>query len=94
MREFTSEEKEKIINTPITLDCFDMAGFENLFPYFEYEFNRYILELNKYREWASTNNCVPEKDRIKYFNFLVRLLPNSYKVVNLVTERKDKRTNS
>ena len=52
MREFTPEEKEKIINTPITLDCFDMAGFENLFPYFEYEFNRYILELNKYREWA------------------------------------------
>lgn len=28
MRDFTKKEKELIANTPITLDCFDMQGFD------------------------------------------------------------------
>lgn len=28
MRDFTQEEKRLIANTPITLDCFDMQGFD------------------------------------------------------------------
>ena len=30
MREFTKEEKELIINTPITKDCFDMDNYSDL----------------------------------------------------------------
>lgn len=30
MRQFTPEEKELIINTPITRECFDMSDFTKL----------------------------------------------------------------
>ena len=93
MRNFTPEEKELIVNTPITLDCFDMQGFdEKMFA--KYKEDGVKMTLLFY--WQSVVNffdlirCkyLKTKDE-RYFTELVRLLPNSYKVVNLCAERKD-----
>lgn len=86
MRKFTEEEKEKIINTPITMECFDMTGFFNADTYtFTHsdcnsmweDFIDYLEALRKdYLEGYA------QYDE-KYFTELVRLLPASYKVVKL-----------
>ena len=81
MRQFTKEEKELIINTPITPKCFDAvhntAGVKDgefvsdywdvLCTYFE-----------NIRWW-----CIHAEDKDMYFSILISMLPNSYKVVKL-----------
>ena len=82
MRDFTPEEKDKLINTPITMKCFDGKDFHNIEDvYYNYNLHNYWTELcevleglrNKYNE-TKDDSCFIE---------LVRLLPNSYKVINL-----------
>lgn len=87
MRDFTEKEKELIANTPITLDCFDMQGFD------EKMFARNKesgLEMTLLFYWQSIVNFFDiirrkylETEDERYFTELVRLLPSSYKIVNL-----------
>ena len=85
MRQFTSEEKELIANTEITRDCFEMSDYSDVrFG----EDNDYYGILNE--EWDCiiyTCNLLQEKYNEtkdeRYFIELVRLLPNSYKIVEL-----------
>ena len=85
MRDFTPEEKELIINTPITEGCFDIE-------------DRYAIPIATLCQFVSTSvdfwleiATACETLRQKYnetkdeqcFIELVRLLPNSYKVVKL-----------
>ena len=82
MRDFTPEEKELIINTPVTRDCFEI-GERIVFNYeriVNSDFDIWdclILHLETLQEQYKRT-----KDE-KYFNALVCLLPNSYKVVKL-----------
>ena len=99
MREFTQEEKELIVNIPITKDCFD---FENQ--------DRFAMKLGfgndpQYytikRAWCQVywiceelRNAYNITRNEEYFIELVRLLPNSYKIVNLAkTPDLEKLTN-
>ena len=95
MRDFTEEEKEKIISTPITMECFDkwldyhyeeikVEHFPRgngktctvlLYPTSLYESLIEDCEVIR-RKYLETKNK-------HYFDVLVRLLPNSYKVVDL-----------
>ena len=91
MRNFTPEEKELIVNTSITEDVFDLTDFceldaidcvaRSFSPIYDLhciaESCDHIRELYK----------ITKDERL--FTELVRLLPNSYKVVNLCAERKD-----
>lgn len=95
MRDFTPEEKEKIVSTPITIECFEKwedYHYEEIkiknFPYSkEKRVTCYLYPTTVYESLA--RNC--EEVRLKYletknehyFDMLVRLLPNSYKVVKL-----------
>ena len=86
MREFTKEEKERIINIPITMDCFDSPPKSCL---------EGILGLNYERGLKNTiERCEDLRVRCKrakskldkeiLFRLLVGNLPyNSYKVVKL-----------
>ena len=82
MRDFTPEEKELIINTRITEDCFEIGeritfNYERMVnSYFDF-WDFLILHLETLQEQYKRT-----KDE-QYFNALVRLLPNSYKVVKL-----------
>ncbi len=94
MRKFTEEEKELIVNTPITIECFEkwedyhyeQIKIEN-FPYEGKRFTCYLYPTTVYE--SLTRYC--EEVRLKYletknehyFDILVHLLPNSYKVVKL-----------
>ena len=85
MRDFTPEEKELIVNTSITEDVFDLTDFceldaidcvaRSFSPIYDLhciaESCDHIRELNK----------ITKDERL--FTELVRLLPNSYKVVKL-----------
>lgn len=81
MREFTKEEKELIIHTRITEDCFDEL------PKSDCEEPKYI----NHRPLFETLIHILEKIRVhylyyrdeRYFQELVTMLPNSYKVVKL-----------
>ena len=85
MRDFTPEEKELIINTPITRDCFEMNNFKDITMKEAYPF--------RYGVAASWNVLIESLEYLRkmysiikdesYFIELVRLLPNSYKVVKL-----------
>ena len=85
MRKFTKEEKELIINTPITFDCFEMidsfsdyddVGLINLHSLY-FVWDDLIISLDKLRSsYLETKNE-------NYFIELIRLIPNSYKVVKL-----------
>ena len=92
MREFTPEEKELIINTPITRDCLDI-DYEKL-PLIEKELTDRICEhLESFREAVK---CARKNSRRRNetFDLLCRLLPNSYKVINLTgTPDLEKLTN-
>lgn len=85
MRDFTQEEKGLIVNTPITMDCFEMDNFianEALIISKEAAFANYwfftiIPCLEKLRQLYNET-----KDE-RLFIELIRLLPNSYKVVKL-----------
>ena len=87
MREFTPEEKERIINTEITRDCFDMDNYFDLPCDLESEdlIIPYLCEmwsaLIRYLEFVR-KKYNQDKDE-NYFIELVRLLPNTYKVVKL-----------
>ena len=81
MRDFTSEEKELIINTPITKDCFNI-NYEQL-PLIEKELTDKICETIECYRKAVKCARRNSKRRNKTFDLLVRLLPNSYKVVKL-----------
>ena len=79
MRDFTEEEKEKIISTPITMDCFDFGDLDtenvNFAPA-----KAVIGQLETLRFIAF--HAVPE-EKDNFFKSLLYLLPNSYKVVKL-----------
>lgn len=83
MRDFTQEEKELILNTPINrMNCFDMSEFTDL--YIDIEFGsikEQWLQIVKMLE-ALRIRCLKTKDEELFIEF-VRLLPNSYKVVKL-----------
>lgn len=85
MRDFTQKEKERIVNTPIDENCFDLADFceldkidcvsKSFSPIYDLhciaESCDHIRELYK----------ITKDERL--FTELVRLLPNSYKAVKL-----------
>ena len=87
MRDFTPEEKELIINTPITEECFGLPK------------ERRNIPLICRNETVCISLALCYEDLIEgaeslridylgtrnemYFEELVRLLPNSYKVVKL-----------
>lgn len=82
MREFTEEEKELIINTPITKDCFDVvhgsvAIYDRTFA--DDYWNIMINHFESLRWWCIHGASHKEK----YFEILVSMLPSSYKVVKL-----------
>ena len=95
MRKFTEEEKELIVNTPITIECFEKwedYHYEQIivknFPYSKGKKGTCILYPSTIYE-SLARQC--EEVRFKYletknehyFDILVHLLPNSYKVVKL-----------
>ncbi|MCR5319098.1 MAG: hypothetical protein K6E22_12800 [Treponema sp.] len=80
MRDFTPEEKELIVNTPITREVFNMKPYVDSF--YEFEADAVLWNLENIRQ----RYIVTRKDI--YLNRLLSLLPNSYKVVNLCAERK------
>lgn len=88
MRDLTPEEKELIVNTPITMKVVDWCNSDD---------DDDGLYIEGYCETLERlcGDCefirkeyLRTKDE-RYFDRLVRLLPNSYKVVNLCAERKD-----
>ena len=95
MRDFTAEEKELIVNTPITIESFEkwedyhyeQIKIEN-FPYSkEKQVTCFLYPTTVYESLA--RYC--EEIRFKYletknehyFDILIHLLPNTYKVVKL-----------
>ena len=87
MRDFTEEEKEKIISTPITMECFDMDGFfpaDTPYNFMYRDVKGFWTDFIEYLEQIRQDyiDGYDEKDE-QYFQELVRLLPNSYKVVDL-----------
>ena len=90
MRVFTQEEKELIINTPIDIECFDMSDFSNV------EVRLSAIGVNFYTSqsmWLTLVNWLEslrkaykEEGHEFYFKELIRLLPNSYKVVKLTND--------
>ena len=76
MREFTNKEKELIVNTPITEECFDIEGIEKI----GVAFNRFVMWLDSVR--ISFINGYGEMSD-EHFRVFVKMLPNSYKVVEL-----------
>lgn len=76
MRDFTPEEKQLIVNTEITVDCFDLSKFEGR-AHSHYRFDELIehLELLRFSYLQTEDEG--------YFNDLITMLPNSYKVVKL-----------
>ena len=81
MRDFTPEEKELIINTKITIDCFDI-NYEQL-PLIEKELTDKVCRTIEYYRKAVKCARKNSKRRNETFDLLIRLLPNSYKVVKL-----------
>lgn len=76
MRDFTQEEKELIVNTEINSYCFDLSKFEGRV-HSHYRFDELVEHLELLRF-----SYLQTKDE-GYFNDLVTMLPNSYKVVKL-----------
>ena len=87
MRNFTPEEKELIVNTPITIECFDETAYNNvqvrLTPHgLDFRTSQYMwLTLVEWLE--ALRRTYKETGYEFYFIELVRLLPNSYKIVKL-----------
>jgi hypothetical protein len=71
MREFTAEEKELIVNTPIDYGCFD--GDMRAVQWYA------ILEALEYARGVVKEHNGEEP----YFTMFVKMIPNSYKVVKL-----------
>lgn len=85
MREFTKEEKELIVNTEITPECFGIR--EGVPTGIEFKENRWLFphllwdRVVKDCEYLRSLYINTKDERI--FSELIRLLPNSYKVVKL-----------
>ena len=77
MREFTNAEKELIINTPITIECFDVTKFAYSASKEEIDRSIELLEERRLKVKRSGKNKDYE------FTLFVRLLPKSYEVVKL-----------
>ncbi len=78
MRDFTPEEKELIINTPITEDCFDMNETDTEFSFYvKSEWKNLIKVLERMR------NMLKETNKKEVGEHFIAMLPNSYKVVKL-----------
>ena len=75
MRDFTPEEKELIVNTPITSDCFEYDEFPNS------NFIKYISYLENERQWFLLN-LFPQHFEKAFMKF-VAMIPSGYKVVKL-----------
>ena len=97
MKDFTTEEKELIVNTPIIMDCFEK--WED-YSYEEIVVNNFEHPLEKMRKCivhlyptacyeSLIKNCEVirrkylETKNDHYFDILLKMLPASYKVVNL-----------
>lgn len=90
----TDEEIKLIASTPITLDCFEMDDFENIcvkrIKQQFYDTDIYIHSVFGNDFWSLLIKYLEElrqkynetKDK-RYWKELIRLLPNSYKVVKL-----------
>ena len=86
MRQFTPEEKELIINTPITVASFDFN--KNLPMPYEYINDESQTDLDNvyyHIAWSCEylRQVFLETRDPEYEEQLLRLLPNSYKVVKL-----------
>ena len=100
MREFTQEEKELIVNTPIDCEDFTILGYKDDGTFSDFIFSVGIkteeegacyiradslsVNLSTWLEVLEQlrQKYLETKDE-RYFTELVRLLPNSYKVVKL-----------
>ena len=83
MRDLTPEEKELIVNTEITPDVFNIPKTD-----ISCTTLNYISQLEQRRKEIVTGYQPRGIDT--EFDILVRLLPNSYKVVNLCAEQEKK----
>ena len=97
MRDFTPEEKELIVNTEITPDCFEKwedYHYEEInlehfpHPHIEGQFCTIVLYPTSCFESMARDCEVVRRKYLQtknehYFDILVRLLPYSYKVVKL-----------
>ena len=78
MRDFTPEEKELIVNTPVTSDCFDTNEIDTEFSFYvKAEWKNLITVLERMRQMLKETN---KKEIGEHF---IAMLPNSYKVVKL-----------
>lgn len=87
MRDFTKEEKELIINTEITIECFDLSKTSN-FSYYNcgLVMQKIIDQLEEQRRICKNSFDdyeVTDYQKQDSFNNFVVMLPNSYKVVKL-----------
>lgn len=85
MRDFTLEEKELIVSTPITEDCFDIEDrcairIDTLCQFVETSVD-FLFEIATVCE--TLRQKYNETKNEQCFIELVRLLPSSYKVVKL-----------
>ena len=76
MKDFTPEEKDLIINTPITIECFDLP-----LKYEETLLEDFIHKIESLRFTCASLDEGEFKNQV--FNTLVSMLPNRYKVVKL-----------
>lgn len=86
MRDFTPEEKELIVNTPITVDCFDFNKHLPMpYEYINDESETDLENVYYHIAWSCEHlrqNFLVTRDP-EFEEQLLRLLPNSYKVVKL-----------
>lgn len=87
MRNFTPEEKELIINTPVTIECFDLSKTCN-FNYYNcgLAMQNIIYQLEHQRRICKEifDDCeVTDYQKQDSFSNFVVMIPNSYKVVKL-----------
>lgn len=76
MRDFTPEEKELIVNTPVTSDVFDLQKLKS-----KKSFSTFLRFAESARKASKYEYDLGLGD--KYFRLFIALLPNSYKVVKL-----------
>lgn len=93
MRDFTPEEKELIVNTPITVDSFEFNKYLPMpYSYINDESETDLKNVYYHIAWSCERlrqNYLETRDP-EYEEQLLRLLPNSYKVVNLCAEQEKK----
>ena len=83
MRDFTPEEKELIINTEITIECFDSEPEHNVSAWDSLDevTSTKLIEWCEYLEYLRKKYLKYKEEG--YFELLIKMLPNSYKVVRL-----------